>query len=79
MENAKEAAKLAKEEIRDKLAVEGEHLEEELNELKENVGDALTDFTEEMKQKLLGDEIREAFATIQHLVGNPKQIKYLLF
>ena len=79
MENAKEAAKLAKEEIRDKLAVEGEHLEEELNELKENVGEALIDFTEEMKQKLLGDEIREAFATIQHLVGKPKPFKYIQF
>ena len=46
-----------------------EKLAEGVDELKEEVGDTIVEFTESLKEKLLSPQVREAIDTIEYLIG----------
>ena len=69
IENAKDAAKQAKEELKDKVVATTEQLAEDVEAIHVDISEAISEFTEDLKQKLLSAEVREALDTIQYLIG----------
>jgi len=73
IENAKDAAKQAKEELKDKVVATTEQLAEDVEAIHVDISEAISEFTEDLKQKLLSAEVREALDTIQYLIENVRQ------
>ena len=58
------------EEVREKLAAKAEEVREDMEGLRLEVREAVSEFTEDLKEKLVSPEVLEAIGTIQYLVGN---------